>query len=597
MPLPNDPTRAVDAIFGRYRGGRDRLFILHGNVGDLFPFAGPSGVPDLLTLPDYLFGAFTSLSPRSDTDASQEKIWMHYALPQPIRWVNTAADGATRAARLLEGSVRREQWMGAVKAPLPPLDFFRLVVDGLSRRKEDSGGLVPLRIVATEAHLIVPDSQTVFMSPQDRELLVLLKRFAAEPAYDASDTLIVLITETLSAVHRELREVAATIEIPRPDEAEIGDYLDASLTRYHVEATTGDRPRLRRLVTGLTRRQVETTVAECAALKEPLAIARLRERRQELVARDYGDLIEFFEPEWTLADVGGSAEAVAELMEIAEAFRRGDRDIPSGIVLAGQNGIGKTFLGKAFFGTAGITGASLKSLRDSLLGATERNWEKIAVGLRSQGQIGVIVDEADAQMGNRSGPNVHETSRTLFAAQMQLMGDPKYRGRIFWILMTCRPDKLAPDVKRPGRCERVIPLFPAAREEDAAAILKAQMALLARREGYRFDPAFAVGSVSAPLIGKTGAQIEQVIRRAKKKFAKDDPVSVAHLMSVLAAGKQFDAEPEAYELQRLLAIAEAVETENDDLIPEYYRKEVVDKYRGIEGVKTRIDLLRRRLDG
>ncbi|MDO8435608.1 MAG: ATP-binding protein, partial [bacterium] len=379
--------------------------------------------------------------------------------------------------------------------------------------------------------------------------------------------------------------------VPRPDEQGIAKALDDSILRYKRTVNEDDRASMHRLAVGLTCRQVENIVAEGDVRPEVLGA-----RRKELIRRDYGDHLEFFEPRWDLSDVGGSSEAVAELLLIAEAFKRGDRDVPSGIILAGQNGIGKTFLAKAFLGTLKrLTGVELRSPFDSLLGASERNWERVATALRSAGQVGVLVDEADAVMGNRSGPNVHEVSKRLFAQQMKLMGDEAYRGKIFWILMTCRPDKLAPDVKRPGRCERVIPLFPVASNGDATTMLQAVQRLLVR-EGYRFkSDIWAEIEIYRRLIGMTGAQIQRLLRRAKR-YAGETEIATAHIERVLDGGKAFDATPEAGELQRLIAIIEAVETENDDLIPPYYNDEVQSKYAGIDGVRERIEVLRARLD-
>jgi hypothetical protein len=589
----------VDTIRRRYRGGRDRLFLLHGNTSDLFPFTNGDGKEQLLTLPDYLYLAVSASAPSAD-----DRVWMHFSIGFGVRWMNDpASNGSARVARLLgsDGSKR-------VATIREPIAFFRTVDEVCTRTEvvKDAFGErrapIPLRIIVTEAHLVLPEAQPAFMRLEDRETLVLLKRFAKEPFYDATDTLIVCVTDTLSAIHRELREDAVTLEVPRPSEVDMGRFVERSVGRVPVHVPTKELPRLKSLASGLTYRQLENVLTETTAIGEPLTAEYLATRRKELVARDYGDHLEFFEPTWSLDDVGGSREAVAELRHLSESLARGERDIPSGIILAGQNGIGKTFIAKAFLGTAKIPGVFLKPFQDFLLGASERNWEKIATALRSAGQIGVLVDEADAQMGQRSGVDVHEVSKRIFAAQMQLMGDPRYRGRILWILMTCRPDRLAPDVKRPGRCERVIPLFPIVAHEDAAEMLAALVRNLTTYDGYRFadDMTQRANGLDPALldafIGRTGAQIERLLRRAKRRSG-GDPVSVASLRATIESEKELDAEPEAYELQRLVAVVEAVETENDDLIPPFYVSAIRNTYGGVVGVKRRVSELRANVDG
>ena len=41
----------------------------------------------------------------------------------------------------------------------------------------------------------------------------------------------------------------------------------------------------------------------------------------------------------------------------------------------------------------------------------------------------------------------------------QQMGGTRYRGRIIWMLLDCRPDLQPIDLKRQGRAEVHIPLF------------------------------------------------------------------------------------------------------------------------------------------
>lgn len=584
----------VDTITSRYRGGRDRLFILHGNTNDLFPLPISGTDDELLSLPDYLYRAISGTK-------DNNRIWLHHSLGYDTRSIgDEKTQGFVRLEKLAKGS------SGKIQIPGAPINFFRLL-DALCLRREKpanektEGALVPLRVIVTDAHLVIPEAQTVFMRPEDRELLVLLRRFASEPRYDATDMLLILITDALSGIHHELRECAVTVEIPRPDEQVIGAHLERVTSGKNVIEPDKLAP-MKRLAVGLTVRQVQNVVAEHIATKLQLTPTILTNRRRELIGRDYGDFLEFFDPTWTLDDVGGSVEAVAEMRWLAQALKDGRRDVPTGISLTGQNGIGKTFIVKGFLGTAGITGVFLKSFLDSLLGAAERNWEKIATALRSAGQIAVAIDEADSQMGQRTGPNIHEVSKKVFAAQMQLMGDPEFRGRIFWILMTCRPDKLAPDVKRPGRCERMIPLFPVTTNQDAVAILTAQVNLRRKKDGYIFTPDLqetAVGElleITTLLIGKTGAQIEKLLHRANRA-SKRQPISRELLLCQLQADQEFQAEPAAYELQRLIAMVEAVETENVDLIPPFYRQQLAGKYGGVEQAKRRIQELRYLVDG
>ena len=67
--------------------------------------------------------------------------------------------------------------------------------------------------------------------------------------------------------------------------------------------------------------------------------------------------------------------------------------------------------------------------------------------------VGVIIDEADAFLGDRNQQGDSGTSNRVFAQLSSFMGNTEYRGKIVWFLITCRPDLLPIDLKRQGRAE------------------------------------------------------------------------------------------------------------------------------------------------
>ncbi len=71
----------------------------------------------------------------------------------------------------------------------------------------------------------------------------------------------------------------------------------------------------------------------------------------------------------------------------------------------------------------------------------------------------MIIDEADAALGNRQADGDSGTSARVFSMIASQMGNTRYRGKIIWMLLTSRPDLLPIDLKRQGRAEVHIPLF------------------------------------------------------------------------------------------------------------------------------------------
>ena len=102
---------------------------------------------------------------------------------------------------------------------------------------------------------------------------------------------------------------------------------------------------------------------------------------------------------------------------------------------------------------------TLKNFRSMWQGETEGNLERVLNLLKAMSPIAVIVDEADAQLGNRSSSGDSGVSNRVFAQIAQFMGNTELRGKVIWFLLTCRPDLLPVDLKRQGRAEEHIALF------------------------------------------------------------------------------------------------------------------------------------------
>jgi SpoVK/Ycf46/Vps4 family AAA+-type ATPase len=113
-----------------------------------------------------------------------------------------------------------------------------------------------------------------------------------------------------------------------------------------------------------------------------------------------------------------------------------------------------------------------KNFRDRWVGATESNLEKIFSVLHALGQVVVFVDEADQAAGKRGGEDSDSgLSGRVYAMLAKEMSDTRNRGRIVWVFATSRPDLLEVDLKRQGRLDVHIPLFPPQTAEETRALL------------------------------------------------------------------------------------------------------------------------------
>lgn len=96
----------------------------------------------------------------------------------------------------------------------------------------------------------------------------------------------------------------------------------------------------------------------------------------------------------------------------------------------------------------------------------------------------MIIDEGDRAFGGSDEEGDGGTSSRVIALIKEFMSDTSNRGRILFLLMTNRPDKLDSDIKRAGRLDRKIPFLysqTAAEVEELDAQLRLLRAAVANR--------------------------------------------------------------------------------------------------------------------
>jgi len=179
--------------------------------------------------------------------------------------------------------------------------------------------------------------------------------------------------------------------------------------------------------------------------------------------------------------------------------------------------------------------------------------------------VAVIVDEADAFLGNRNAQGDSGTSARVFSEIAAFMGNTEYRGKIVWFLLTSRPDLLPVDLKRQGRAEEHLALFYPESHEERVELAKT----MARKAKINFDGDI-LALLPPDLPKMSGADIEAALVRAKLRAVTDrrEKVTAQDLRDTFA-----DFVPPSYplevELQTLVAIAECTSRE---LLPESYRQ-------------------------
>jgi len=204
------------------------------------------------------------------------------------------------------------------------------------------------------------------------------------------------------------------------------------------------------------------------------------------------------------------------------------------------------------------------NFRSQWQGVTEANLEKIFNILKALWPVAVMIDEADAFLGNRDSGGDSGTSSRIFGSIASFMGNTEYRGKIIWFLLTCRPDLLPIDLKRQGRAEEHIGLFYPQNDPERLDLFKAMQ----RKTHVPVDvPNFAELTKGRTM---SGADIEAILVRSKFRAVTDgrDAVTEADVDAVL---KDFmpPTYPNEIELQNLVAVQECT---SKALLPEAFAK-------------------------
>ncbi|MCA8959051.1 MAG: ATP-binding protein [Planctomycetes bacterium] len=483
-----------------YFSGTTSAFVLTGNIFD--PIAVGEGdqqrfdhLPSFLA--EQLFGSWDLV--------------FHYDLAGGLRCM--AGSDSERLREMVALANRKYGDFQAIpRDPAKTLTFLDKVVRKNLMAKE--GEQVSMALVLDHASYIVPRAEPGQLSIPASTNLVTLVNWATSPYVKRLNMAVILVDPTLAALNDRLTGNAhvATIEIAMPTREERSSFLTvtdralglAKFSDYGIDE-------LAELTAGISLSDLDTMVRSAKEAGRRLDAGLFRSLKKRLLERQAEGLLEFIEPRWTLEMVVGHEAAKRRLSEDAQLLGKGLLDtLPMGYLLCGPVGTGKSFLAQCTSGSLGVPCVVLKNFRSKYVGETEGNLEKVLSVLRAMGPVVVIIDEADAMLGDRGADGDSGTSSRVFAMIAAQMGDTRYRGRILWMLLTCRPDLLPIDLKRQGRAEVHIPMFYPTEESE----IRDLFVVLAKKLGATLRPEDVP---PIPHVGDlSGADIEGIVGRAQR---------------------------------------------------------------------------------
>jgi cell division protease FtsH len=262
-------------------------------------------------------------------------------------------------------------------------------------------------------------------------------------------------------------------------------------------------------------------------------------------------------PAVSFADVAGQQAAVAELADVRDFLADPDRYgqlgavAPTGVLLYGPPGCGKTLLAQAVAGEAGarffsISGSDFVELYAGVGAARVRDLFDEA---RQAAPALVFIDELDSigrarSTGTTPSGQQGEQEQALNQILAELDGVSAAEGLIV-LAATNRPDLLDQALLRPGRFDRSVGLE---RPDEAG-----RLAILAVHAGKRtLAGDVDLAAVAAQAVGLTGADLATVANEAALLAARAGKPAVGHDELQAAVTRVM----EAPERQRRLALSD-----------------------------------------
>ncbi|EEA27707.1 hypothetical protein EYB25_001318 [Talaromyces marneffei] len=221
-------------------------------------------------------------------------------------------------------------------------------------------------------------------------------------------------------------------------------------------------------------------------------------------------------PDTTWADIGALGgirdelvTAVVDPIKNPEIYAKVGITAPTGVLLWGPPGCGKTLLAKAVANESRANFISIKGpeLLNKYVGESERAVRQVFVRARSSIPCVIFFDELDALVPRRDDALSESSARVVNTLLTELDGLGSNRQGIYIIAATNRPDIIDPAMLRPGRLETLL-FVNLPGPSERAEILQT----LVRNLPIEFNDQMRALAESCE--GYSGADIGSLLRRA-----------------------------------------------------------------------------------
>lgn len=447
----------------------------------------------------------------------------------------------------------------------------------LRAKKPDSIELVGTLAIFDYAGITMPDAPGGYLPENEKRCLVKLLEIAKDVEIEGS--ILILKTRNYSDLHNELRSHhrVGHVEIPLPDEEDRLGYIrmlgGGNIYSEPLKLEKGYSPEMfARQSSGLTRFHLEDIYLRSSAEKVPVSPQLVMKRKEDIIKKEYADLIEMPPLNRGYESFGGNDLAKQYFLKhIIRPMKEGDlRRCKMGVALVGAPGCGKTLFVKATAKEAGVNFIMLNpaKLKGGIVGQSEKQLELALTCVYANRPCVVFIDEIDIAIpqGRNTGGDSGVSAGQLRSI-MEVTSNRELLGQVLWLYATNRPDACDPAFFRPGRVDRIVPFLAPETREDRVQVAQAVCGFMNYATALSDIEWLSIGELTD---GFTHAEIEALLGKADELAYEDDAANEVILFEhIQEAAKRLV--PNTRDVREMTEIA--VMMANDlDLVPDRWRE-------------------------
>jgi len=347
----------------------------------------------------------------------------------------------------------------------------------------------PIAVILDYAEKLIPYHLGEGQGEQEQlQALEVIQRWALDPLIRKTMNIIILLTNNIGHLPANVYAEGSgcrAIRVPLPTEGEREAYIFFSMTRgrprlVRLDPHFGPSPReqahlLARATQGMRLMDIDNinrrTVVEFRKrrkyqpeLLESEPIMRTEDVQQakaEVIEAQSAQLLEIVPPVRGFNEIGGLEKLKQYLRKRTVLMLSGRYSplVPSGLLLAGPPGTGKTIIAEALAKESGFNLVKMRNIQEKWVGSSERNLELVLNLLKDLYPVVVFIDEIDQAMVRRDTGQSGDSGvgARMFARILEEMSNADNRGRILWVAATNRADIIDAALLR--RFDRVVPLL------------------------------------------------------------------------------------------------------------------------------------------